>query len=175
MINLLWQNKITWSELIIAATWYNVNKNKGDTFSDALAITSGTIGVAAVWAPELRTTIAAGAFAVGSGPATAAIVPIAIGTVASAAIGGASGVKTFNEFLWEGGKWEKTKFTAKTIKKHKIDPAINRIATGVNLVKNTVVNEAERKYQETKNRYEQGADWFLDNRKYFFTGPYLPF
>lgn len=175
MIHLLWQNKITWSELIVAATVYKVNKDPNFTLGDALAITSGAIAVGSVWAPELRVAIAGTAFAAAGAPAAAVLAPVAVGTVASGAIAGSSGIKTFNEFLWEGGKWEKTKFTAKTLKKHKIDPMMDRIATGASVITNAAVNEVERRYESVKFRAERGADWFLDNRKYFLTGPYLPF
>jgi hypothetical protein len=96
---LLWQNKLTWSELIALAAIAKVKHKKGDHLSDALVLTSAGISIATIWWPEGRVIVAAAVapYAVPAGAAAA--VPVAAGVLASAAIGGGEGVQDYYEFM----------------------------------------------------------------------------
>jgi hypothetical protein len=169
---MLWQNKITWSELVIAAAVWKVQDDPEWTFSDAIVIASATVSVGAVWIPELRTTIAGGAFAIASAPAAAVLAPIAAGVVVSAAIGGPKGVENFFDFYTDYKKIPgRLAFTAKTIKKEKIDPMFDKLVMGGKIVKSAVVAEADRRIAAVKNRYDRAEDWFMENRRFLFFNP----
>ena len=96
---MLWQHKLSWSELIAIAAIHKVKQKKGDTLADALTLTSAGISIATIWYPEIRVA-AASAIIPYSAPAGAAVaIPVAAGLVTSAVLAGDSGVKDYYKFM----------------------------------------------------------------------------
>jgi hypothetical protein len=96
---LLWQHKLSWSELIAVGALAKVKQKKGDHLMDALTLTSAGISIASIWYPEFRVAVASAVIPYVAPVGAAVAVPVATGVIASAVIGGESGVQDYYEFM----------------------------------------------------------------------------
>jgi hypothetical protein len=93
----MWQFKVIMSELAIAGgIWKGETKNP---ITRAVIYGSSALTVVGIWAPGMRERIGAYALRLSAPGATAIAVPVAIGGVISAGIGGKEGIRNYRDFL----------------------------------------------------------------------------
>jgi len=80
-LDLYWMTKVAWSEVLIIAALVKMREKKGDHVADAIVVVSTAVAVGAIWAPEIRATIVAGALAT-------PLAPIAAVVISAYAVGG---------------------------------------------------------------------------------------
>ena len=157
-----WQTKISWSEaLIAAAVVKDIQSGKGVSFGDAIVYAGAGISVAAIWYPEIRATLVAGALAIpfAAPAAAAAVSAYAIGGIISYA---AAPEGKEAEALVEYAK-DPLGTTYDIISKEVKETAhqIESLATGVIRFG---IRAAEREYEEKKMQAKAVWNFFGENR-----------
>jgi len=109
-------------------------------------------------------------------PAAIITSTIIIGGVVSYAIDPEDGLQNYKDFITQPTKIPKRlKFTAETIYKEKIDPAVNITLGVVSMLYNMAEREVERKVRLVAAGVKELDEWYEEQNPRFLTGPYLPF
>jgi hypothetical protein len=158
---MLWQNKVSVTELIWAYAIYEMQKEEGDELSDAWVFLGAGYATLGIWIPEGRTYMRMSAMALATpyvAPLALAITgPVAIGTAAAYAIGGKQGLEDYYEFLTEPKKMikrtqESIRPIEKVVSEEIIQPYWEDAKHGFNWIMGGVSNWAERQVEEAKAR-----------------------
>jgi hypothetical protein len=148
-----WQNKVSWSLALASYTTYEVMEDGQVTFGDTPEIIGGTVGIATIWYPELRVASAA-VLAPYLVPVAAAVaVPVAVGTITSAAIAGPEGVEDFFEFITEPGEMiDRTVESVQIVSEEFIEPKLRDVTTGLEVIAHMVETNVKKAITWLDNR-----------------------